>query len=108
MIDLDPATSSVIVGDAEDLVCDEFEMDHVNWLDADPLDEPREINVKIRYAHAGAEATISQGEKGAARIRLHEAAARGDAGTGGGLLRWRRVLGGGWICRQQAAVAAFT
>lgn len=31
VVDLDPETNRVIVGDADDLVCDEFEIDHVNW-----------------------------------------------------------------------------
>jgi tRNA-uridine 2-sulfurtransferase len=31
VVDLDPETNRVIVGDAEDLVCDEFEIDRVNW-----------------------------------------------------------------------------
>src|SRR5438094_689966 len=31
VVDLDPATNRVIVGNAEDLVCDEFEIDRVNW-----------------------------------------------------------------------------
>src|SRR5476651_416343 len=31
VIDIDPATSAVIVGDAEDLVTGEFEIDHCSW-----------------------------------------------------------------------------
>ena len=31
VVDLDPATNRVIVGDADDLICDEFEIDRVNW-----------------------------------------------------------------------------
>ncbi len=33
VIDIDPETSSVIIGDEEDLVSEEFEIDRVNWLD---------------------------------------------------------------------------
>src|SRR4029077_3349731 len=32
VVDLDPATNRVIVGDADDLVTDEFEIDRVNWI----------------------------------------------------------------------------
>ena len=32
VVDLDPATNRVIVGDAEDLVSEEFEIDRVNWI----------------------------------------------------------------------------
>ena len=31
VVDLDPATNRVIVGDADDLVCEEFDIDRVNW-----------------------------------------------------------------------------
>jgi len=31
VVDLDPETNRVIIGDAENLVCDEFEIDRVNW-----------------------------------------------------------------------------
>ena len=31
VVDLDPATNRVIVGDADDLICEEFEIDRVNW-----------------------------------------------------------------------------
>ncbi len=106
VIDVDPATSSVIVGDAEDLVCDEFEVNNVNWLESAPLHDPREISVKIRYAHPGAGATLFPGENGAARIRLHEPQRAITPGQAAVFYDGDRVLGGGWICRQQAAVAA--
>ncbi len=106
VIDLDPATSRVIVGEAEDLVCDEFEVDHVNWLGDEIFSEPREIGVKIRYAHAGASATLFPGENGVARIRLHEPQRAVTPGQAAVFYDGDRVLGGGWICRQQAAVAA--
>src|SRR5690349_6225786 len=32
VVDLDPATNRVIVGDADDLVTDEFEVDRANWI----------------------------------------------------------------------------
>jgi tRNA-specific 2-thiouridylase len=54
VIDIDPETASVIVGDAEDLVVDEFEMDNAIWHTPE-ADEPFEATVKIRYAHPGAE-----------------------------------------------------
>jgi tRNA-specific 2-thiouridylase len=31
VVDLDPETNRVIIGDVENLVCDEFEIDRVNW-----------------------------------------------------------------------------
>jgi tRNA-specific 2-thiouridylase len=38
VVDLDPETNRVIIGDAENLVCDEFEIDRVNWHPAAGID----------------------------------------------------------------------
>src|SRR3954468_15456959 len=69
VIDIDPATSSVIVGDAEDLTVDEFDIDHALWHpdaaeDSGMEGAPFEATVKIRYAHAGTPATVHPGAKG--------------------------------------------
>lgn len=53
VVDLDPETNRVIVGDADDLVVDEFEIDRVNWhpvawkaCSASPLDEGERTEVR--------------------------------------------------------------
>jgi tRNA-specific 2-thiouridylase len=56
VVDLDPETNRVIVGDADDLVVDEFEIDRVNWhpaagkahvgYPASPLDEGERSEVR--------------------------------------------------------------
>ncbi len=103
VIDIDPATSRVVVGDAEDLVTEEFEMDNTVWhADAG---EPFEVTVKIRYGHAGAEATIFPGENGTARVRLHTPTRAVTPGQAAVCYRGDEVLGGGWITRHSALVA---
>src|SRR5689334_24212097 len=90
VVDLDPETNRVIVGDADDLVCGDFEIDRVNWhVVAGIVDPGRaqstggiprlrddngafEATVKIRYNHPGTPATIAPLENDRARIRLHE------------------------------------
>lgn len=109
VIDIDPATHSVIVGDAEDLVTEEFIINHCNWLDGDltESDAPFEVNVKIRYAHPGADATVTPLGNGEARVRLHipqRAVTPGQAAVC--YDSTDRVLGGGWITRQQAVSPA--
>ncbi len=104
VIDIDPATSSVIVGDAEDLITAEFEMDHCSWH-TEP-GEPFEVTVKIRYAHPGAAATVFPGENGAARVRLHVPARAVTPGQAAVCYRGDEVLGGGWITRQKVAERA--
>src|SRR5437870_12907566 len=51
VVDLDPETNRVIVGDADDLVCDEFEIDRTNWIAGDF--PGGDVSVKIRYSHPG-------------------------------------------------------
>src|SRR6266511_1395675 len=53
VVDLDPETNRVIVGDADDLIVDEFEIDRVNWhpaawnaYAASPLDEGERTEVR--------------------------------------------------------------
>ena len=103
VIDIDPETSRVIVGEAEDLVTEEFEISNAIWHDAGT--EPFEADVKIRYAHAGVPATVTLCGNHTARVRLHEPQKAVTPGQAAVFYDGDRVLGGGWICRQRAAVA---
>ena len=97
VIDIDPATSRVIVGEAEDLLTEEFEIDHTLWHEA--ATEPFEVTVKIRYAHPGASATVFPAADGTARVRLHTPARAVTPGQAAVCYRGDEVLGGGWITR---------
>src|SRR5437016_3890639 len=118
VIDLDPETNRVIVGDADDLVCDEFEIDQVNWhpvaggvdpgsLGADRVagvtapgyNEPIEATVKIRYNHPGTRATVTPLENDRAHVRLRDPQRAVTPGQAAVIYDADIVLGGGWICR---------
>src|SRR5881628_2973094 len=68
VVDLDAKTNRVIVGDVDDLVCDEFEIDQTNWIGRDLPGENVELAVKIRYSHPGTPATVTPLENHRARI----------------------------------------
>src|SRR5204863_1398204 len=62
VVDLDPETNRVLVGSAEDLLVEEFEIDRVNWCSGAGNDDPgprsataatmaHEVAVKIRHNH---------------------------------------------------------
>ncbi len=106
VVDIDPETHRVIVGEAEDLVTESFLMDHCNWHHEDNPQEPFEVNVKIRYAHPGADATVTPLPNGEARVRLHEPQRAVTPGQAAVCYQGDRAVGGGWITRQQAAVPA--
>ncbi len=100
VVDLDPETNRVIVGQAEDLLVEEFDIDRVNWIaprqnysvtlaanggrsscdarlaGARPSRGSREgsveCTVKIRYNHPGTRATLMPLENQRARLRLCE------------------------------------
>jgi tRNA-uridine 2-sulfurtransferase len=125
VVDLDPETHRVIVGDADDLIVDEFEIDRVNWHPVaggvDPgstidtqgagvtdagYNDRFEATVKIRYNHPGTRATVTQLENQRARIELHEPQRAVTPGQAAVIYDEDVVLAGGWICRQTAPVPA--
>jgi len=104
VVDLDAQTNRVIVGDADDLICDEFEIDRINWIASAGATEDTDLTVKIRYNHPGTSATVTPLENNRARIRLHEPQRAVTPGQAAVLYDDDVVFGGGWICRQTAAV----
>jgi len=111
VVDLDPETNRVIVGSAEDLLVEEFEVERVNWIsvagvdDAGPLATTAtwDATVKIRYNHPGARATVTTLEPQRARVRLSEPQKAVTPGQAAVFYDGDVVLGGGWICRQVRA-----
>jgi tRNA-specific 2-thiouridylase len=108
VVDLDPQTNRVVVGDADDLIVDEFEIDRVNWhpTAAGADCGAFEATVKIRYNHPGTLATITPLENERARVRLHEPQRAVTPGQAAVIYDDDVVVGGGWICRREALVTA--
>ena len=100
VVDIDPTTSTVVVGEAGDLWCDEFTMTHTTWHG--DSSEPFKAMVKIRYSHPGADATVYPGENDEARVVLREPQRAITPGQAAVCYRGDEVLGGGWIARPQA------
>ncbi len=107
VVDLDPETNRVLVGSAEDLVSDDFEIDRSNWI-APPVagigdpGQSFEATVKIRYSHPGTPATVTPLEDGRARVQLHEPQKAVTPGQAAVIYDGDIVIGGGWICRALA------
>ena len=144
VVDIDPEASRVIVGSAEDLLTEEFEIERVNWnpgsarasraadgaapsvsceertfaetessrrgaeMGTRGACAPRalECTVKIRYAHPGTPATVTPLPNDRARVQLHEPQKAVTPGQAAVFYADDVVAGGGWICRQTAAVPA--
>jgi tRNA-uridine 2-sulfurtransferase len=101
VVDLDAETNRVIVGDADDLICDDFEIDRTNWIARDLPGDNADLTVKIRYSHPGTRATVLPLENNRARIRLHEPQRAVTPGQAAVIYDRDTVVGGGWICRTE-------
>ncbi|MEO5753895.1 MAG: aminomethyltransferase beta-barrel domain-containing protein, partial [Chthoniobacterales bacterium] len=105
VVDIDPGTNRIFVGDAEDLLVEEFEIDRLNWSSRAPTDEPVPVTVKIRYSHPGVSATLTPLAGDRALVRLDEAQKAVTPGQAAVCYDGDAVIAGGWICRH-AIVAA--
>ena len=120
VVDLDPETNRVIVGSAEDLLVEEFEVERVNWISVAGVNDlsqqvppvrlgptaaiaMRDTTVKIRYNHPGTRATVTPLEPQRVRVRLCEPQKAITPGQAAVFYDGDVVLGGGWICRQVRA-----
>ncbi len=106
VVDLDPATNRVIVGAAEDLLVEEFEVERVNWMAAPEENQEIPALVKIRYSHAGTAAKLISLGQNRVRVQLETPQKAVTPGQAAVFYDGDVVLGGGWICRQTALVAA--
>ena len=100
VVDIDPQTNRVFVGEAEDLLVEEFEIDRINWSSRAEADEPLTVTVKIRYSHPGTSATLTPLEGDRALVRLDEAQKAVTPGQAAVCYDGDVVVAGGWICRQ--------
>jgi tRNA-specific 2-thiouridylase len=105
VIDIDAASSRVIVGDAEDLLVEEFEIERVNWIrevDDSVCASQIRCDVKIRYSHRGASATLIPLDRERALVRLDEPQKAVTPGQAAVCYDGDVVVAGGWICRPAA------
>ena len=100
VLELDPATNRVVVGDESQLNRSTFTVDHCNSIPWDSPPTSSECSAKIRYNHPGAAGTVEPGPNGTARVRLHAPARAVTPGQACVFYDGDRVLGGGWIRRE--------
>lgn len=100
VIDIDPESASVIVGDAEDLLSEGCTLANAIWHDG-PLAGPHRVTIKIRYHHPGTAATVEPDEErpGRLRVRFDEPQRAVTPGQAAVCYQGDWVVGGGWIER---------
>ena len=96
----DAETGDLFVGSAEELACDGFEVDRLNFLAWEQAPSSFDCLVQVRYRHKPVPARVMLSEDGLrARVTLG-AAERGIApGQAAVFYDGDEVLGGGWIVR---------
>lgn len=100
VLSIDAARNRVVVGEDEELLREDFTAAGVNWI---AFDEPRETvraEVRVRYRHQPAPATITTQANGRAYIKFDEAQRAITPGQATVFYRGDEVIGGGWIVRE--------
>ena len=104
VISLDASANRVTVGSDAELLTSEFTAAGLNWIAAtDPIDAVR-AEVRVRYRHTAAPATITPLAGKRAQIVFDEPQRAITPGQATVFYREDEVIGGGWIVRQRKSV----
>ncbi len=101
VIRLDPDKKQVIVGEKSALAKKRFMLRDVNWLEDQIVYAPRSIEIKWRSAQTLKSATVTALEDHKALVETDDAEYAISAGQACVMYNGTRVVGGGWITREQ-------
>jgi tRNA-uridine 2-sulfurtransferase len=97
VLQIEPASRRVIVGNESDLRRDTCDVRDVNWIAWEALTEPVEAEVKIRYRHEPTAALIEPVDATRVRVRFRAPQRAITPGQAAVFYSGEQVLGGGWI-----------
>jgi tRNA-specific 2-thiouridylase len=100
VVQIERAKNQIVVGEAEELESTRFIARGVNWVVFDEPVEPVRANVKVRYRHEPAPATIRPLSDSHAEIVFDEPQRAITPGQATIFYNGDEVVGGGWIARQ--------
>jgi tRNA-uridine 2-sulfurtransferase len=101
VLGIDSIKNRVVVGHQEDLLGDRFVAAGVNWIALDDPSEPVRAEVRVRYRHNAAPATITPLANGRASVKFDEPQRAIAPGQATVFYRGDEVVGGGWIVKEQ-------
>jgi tRNA-specific 2-thiouridylase len=99
VISIDAEQNRVVVGPQEELLREEFTAAGVNWIAFDSPTKPVRAEVRVRYRHQPAHATVTPLAGGRAHIRFDEPQRAITPGQATVFYRGDEVTGGGWIVK---------
>jgi tRNA-specific 2-thiouridylase len=101
VLSIDAPGNKVVVGSAEELLREEFTAAGVNWIAFDEPDIPTRAEVRVRYRHEAAPATIVSLPQGRVRVTFDAPQRAITPGQATVFYRGDEVVGGGWIVKSQ-------
>jgi len=102
VISIDAKENRVTAGPAEELLSSEFTVARVNWIAFDDPQEAVRAEVRVRYRHTAAAATITPLANERARIVFDEPQRAITPGQASVFYRGDEVVGGGWIVKRDS------
>jgi len=99
VISVDANTNRVTVGSQDELLGSEFTAAGVNWISIGEPAEPVRADVRVRYRHNAAPATITALPYQRVRVVFDESQRAITPGQATVFYRGDEVVGGGWIVR---------
>jgi tRNA-specific 2-thiouridylase len=100
VVEIRPASGTVVLGSAEECGSRVLVASDLNWIGFDPPAEPFRAEVQVRYRHQAAPATIELAA-GEAHVRFDAPEVAVAPGQGAAFYDGARLLGGGWIARTE-------
>jgi tRNA-specific 2-thiouridylase len=99
VLGVEPQNNRVVVGYDDELLENQFTAAGVNWIAIDNPAEPVRADVRVRYRHAAASATITPQPGGRAMVQFDEPQRAITPGQATVFYRGDEVVGGGWIVK---------
>jgi tRNA-specific 2-thiouridylase len=99
VIGIDSARNRVVVGNQDELLSAEFAAAGVNWIALDNPTEPVNAEVRVRYRHTAAPATITPLANDRVLVAFDEPQRAITPGQATVFYRGDEVVGGGWIVK---------
>ncbi len=97
VLDIDPESNRVIVGENADLFSDTMLVTHISWVSIEKPDNEFKADVKIRYLHTASPATVYPQKDGSAKVVFEKSQRAITPGQSAVFYNGDIVLGGGII-----------
>jgi tRNA-specific 2-thiouridylase len=99
VVSINADANRVVVGSDEELLTNEFTAAGVNWISLDNPETAVRADVRVRYRHTAAPATLTPSPGARARVVFDEPQRAITPGQATVFYRGDEVVGGGWIVR---------